>query len=289
MSAQETQTGFRGALKSKGFGRLLAGQAVSSLGDWVATFAFIVAAYDLSHQNQTAVAVVLVLRLVPPMFAAPVGGVVADRLPRRLIMVTCDVTRAGLIVLVPFVGIGILYVIAFVHECISLFFLPARDATVPALVPRGSLPEANGLILGSSYGSLPIAAALFSGLRLGIAHIPSWIPFGHLLRQKPTAFAFFFDAATFVFSAAMIAGLPLKEKREKGDLDLVQGVVEGVRYVVRHPGLQALATGLIVSMFGGGVLFAVGIAYIHQTLHGSDADFGFLAALWGVGMGAGLG
>jgi hypothetical protein len=45
MSAQETQTGFRGALKSKGFGRLLAGQAVSSLGDWVATFAFIVAAF----------------------------------------------------------------------------------------------------------------------------------------------------------------------------------------------------------------------------------------------------
>jgi dTMP kinase len=289
MSATETQTGFRGALRSKGFGRLLAGQAVSSLGDWVATFAFIVAAYDLSHQNQTAVAVVLVLRLVPPMFAAPVGGVVADRLPRRLIMVTCDVTRAGLIVLVPFVGIGLLYVIAFVHECISLFFLPARDATVPALVPRGSLPEANGLILGSSYGTLPLAAALFSGLRLGIAHIPSWIPFGDLLRQKPTAFAFFFDAATFVFSATMIAGLPLKEKRGKGDLDLVQGVVEGVRYVVRHPGLRSLATGLIVSMFGGGVLFAVGIAYIHETLHGSDADFGFLAALWGLGMGLGLG
>ena len=41
-------------------------------------------------------------------------------------------------------------------------------------------------------------------------------------------------------------------------------------------------------MFGGGVLFAVGIAYIHQTLHGSDADFGFLAALWGAGMGLGL-
>ena len=42
-------------------------------------------------------------------------------------------------------------------------------------------------------------------------------------------------------------------------------------------------------MFGGGVLFAIGIAFIHQTLHGSDVQFGWLAALWGVGMGVGLG
>jgi MFS family permease len=42
-------------------------------------------------------------------------------------------------------------------------------------------------------------------------------------------------------------------------------------------------------MFGGGVLFAIGIAYIHQTLGGSDVDFGWLAALWGLGMALGLG
>src|SRR5438128_5651798 len=133
--------GFRGAIRAPGFRRLLIGQAVSSLGDWVATLAFIVAAFALTNGNQTAVAVVLVLRLVPPIFAAPVGGVVADRAYRRTIMVTCDLTRAALIALVPFVGIGPLYVIAFVHESISLFFLPARDASVPLLVPNGALAE----------------------------------------------------------------------------------------------------------------------------------------------------
>src|SRR5437870_1187813 len=249
---QAAAGGFRAAFRAPGFRRLVVGQAVSSLGDWVATLAFIVGAYALSHQNQTAVAVVLVLRLVPPMFAAPVGGVVADRLPRRTIMVTCDLSRAALIALVPFVGLTLLYVIAFVHESNSLFFLPARDASVPALVPRRVLPEANGLILGSSYGTLPLAAALFSGLRLVVTHIPSAIPFAHLFRAHPTAFAFFFDAATFVFSAAMIVRLPLEEKRTKEELDLFKGVVEGVRYVMRHPGLRALAYGLIVSMFGGG-------------------------------------
>jgi dTMP kinase len=261
---------------------------VSSLGDWVATLAFIAAAFALTNGNTTAVAVVLVLRLVPPIFAAPVGGVVADRLYRRTIMVACDLARAALIALVPFVGIGLLYVIAFVHECISLFFLPARDASVPHLVPKGSLAEANGLILASSYGSIPLAAAAFSGLRLVASHIPPSLPFAHLFREHPTSFAFFFDSATFVFSAAMIAGLQLRQERAEGRVQIVEGVTEGFRYVWSHRGLRSLSYGLVVSMFGGGVLFAVGIAYVHQTLGGNDVAFGWLTALWGAGMGVGL-
>src|SRR5439155_25530104 len=137
--AETSQTGVRALFDARGFRRLLIGQAVSGIGDWVATLAFSTLAFDLTR-NSTAVAVVLVLRLLPPIFAAPVGGLLADRMDRRLIMVSCDVARAGLILLVPFFGIGVLYVVAFVHECISLLFLPARDASIPLLVPdRGDL------------------------------------------------------------------------------------------------------------------------------------------------------
>src|SRR2546421_5856568 len=156
--AGENQGGIRGLFRVRGFRRLFAGQAVSGLGDWVATLAFIALAFDITH-NQTAVAVVLILRLVPPIFAAPVGGILADRLDRRLMMVACDLARAALIVLVPFVGIAGLYVVAFVHECISLLFLPARDASIPLLVDdRELLPLANGVVLGSSFGPIPLAA-----------------------------------------------------------------------------------------------------------------------------------
>jgi dTMP kinase len=287
--AESGFSGFRAVLGSKGFRRLFIGQSVSSLGDWVATLAFIAAAFNLTHGNQTAVAVVLVLRLVPPIFAAPVGGVIADRLYRRTIMVSCDLARAALIVLVPFFNIWVLYAIAFVHESISLFFLPARDASVPLLIPEGTLEEANGLILASSYGSIPIAAALFGVLRLAASHIPGWVPFGGLFRDHPTSFSFFFDAVTFLFSATMIAGLDIRRQKKAGEIELLRDVAEGISYVVKHPGLRSMAYGLIVSMFGGGVLFAVGIGYIHTTLHGSDAAFGWLAALWGLGMGLGLG
>jgi hypothetical protein len=91
-------------------------------------------------------------------------------------------------------------------------------------VPDRKLEEANGLMLAASYGSIPIAAAVFGGL-----------------------------------------------------------------HIVRHPALRSLSYGPLVSMFGGGVLFAVGIGYVHQTLGGSDAAFGWLAVLWGVGVALGFG
>jgi dTMP kinase len=272
-------------LRAPGYRRLFIGQSVSSLGDWVATLAFIAAAFALTNGDQAAVAIVLVLRLVPPVFAAPVGGVVADRLSRRTIMVSSDLVRAGLILAVPFVGIRGLYVLAFVHECVSLFFLPSRDASIPGLVPRRKLEEANGLMLAASYGSIPIAAALFGLLRVAPAHLPS----PGLLKSHPIALAFLFDSLTFLFSAAMNAGLRLGGGSGRHGIQLFRDLTEGVSYIARHPALRSLSYGLVVSMFGGGVLFAVGIGYVHQTLGGSDAAFGWLAALWGAGMAAGLG
>lgn len=286
--AQEGASGVRALLSAGGFRRLLVGQAVSGLGDWVATLALIALAFDLT-KSQTAVAVVLVLRLVPPIFAAPVGGLLADRLDRRMVMVTVDLARAALIVLVPFASIGLIYVIALVHESISLLFLPARDASVPLLIRRKDLPLANGLILASSFGSIPFAAALFGGLRLLAENVPSFVPFSQLVRDHPTSFAFFFDAATFVVSAAMIAGISIPRNHERRSGPLLEGVTEGFRYAWRSPTLRSLGVGLVVSMFGGGVLFAIGIAYVRETLGGGDVEFGWLAALWGAGMGIGIG
>lgn len=281
----ERRAGAAGSvLRAAGYRRLLLGQSVSSLGDWVATLAFIAAAFALTNGDQAAVAVVLVLRLVPPIFAAPLGGVVADRFSRRTVMVAADLIRAVLILLVPFTGLVGLYVLAFVHECVSLFFLPSRDASIPGLVPERKLEQANGLMLAASYGSIPVAAAVFGILRVAPNHlpVPGWF------RSHPTSLAFVFDSATFLFSAAMNAGLPLG-RTPRGEIQLFRDLLEGVRYVVRHPALRSLSYGLVVSMFGGGVLFAVGIGYVHQTLGGTDAAFGWLAALWGVGMALGLG
>lgn len=268
--------------------RLLIGQAVSSLGDWVGTFAFVARAFELT-QNPTAVGAVLVLRLVPPVIASPLGGVLADRIDRRAVMVVPSVLNAGLIALVPFLGLPFVYVFAFLTEFLLLLSQPARDATVPDLVPHETLPQANGLMLGALFAVLPPGAALFSGLRLASEHVPTWVPLSEVLRNNPLIIPFLFDAATFIFAAAMFALLPGKaEGPVEGELNLFSGLGEAWRYARTHPAIRGLATGVGVAMFGGGVLFALGIAYIRETLHGGDVEFGFLASLWGLGMGVGI-
>src|SRR5439155_1079820 len=82
----------------------------------------------------------------------------------------------------------------------------------------GTFTFSNVLILATSYVSIPFASALFTGLRLGVRHIPSAIPFGNLMRQHPTAFAFFFDAATFLVSAAMISRVQIPKHDESKTL-----------------------------------------------------------------------
>lgn len=282
------RTGVRRLLGPGRFRILLIGQSVSSIGDWVGTLALIAAAFDLTGSS-TAVGIVLVLRLLPPLLAAPVGGILADRVDRRLIMVVTNLCMAALISLVPFVGIGLLFAIAFASESFAMLFLPARDAAVPDLVPEASLPSANGLVMAGSYGAIPFAAALFSGLRLLSGNLPTWVPLHDLFADHPLAIPFFFDAATFVFAAAMIARIRMPRGEGRSEVGILRGVADAARVARANPAIRGLAAGVGVAMLGGGALFAVGIAYVRRTIGGGDVEFGFLVSLWGLGMATGLG
>ncbi len=270
------------------FRRLLLGQAVSSLGDWVGTLAFIARAFELTG-SPAAVGGVLVLRLLPPALAAPLGGVLADRFDRRRVMVLTNLALGAFTLLAPFVPLGALYAIAFASECLALMFLPARDAAVPDLVGRAALARANALILSSSHAALPIAAALFSGLRLAAGAVPAWVPLAGLLHRSPLSVPFAFDALTFLVAAAMVPPVPPGTGAPRGRVRPLDDLREAVRRSRRIPGVLRLGAGVGFSMFGGGVLFALGISYVHDTLGAGDAEFGFLTALWGLGMAPGVG
>jgi hypothetical protein len=145
--------------------------------------------------------------------------------------------------------------------------------------------------MASSYGAIPFAFALFSGLRLVAAHTPDWVPIADVLRGHPLAAPFFVDAATFVVSAVLIAGLPAGSPgrgRAPGEA-LLAGALDGFRMARRDPALRALGIGLAVAMFGGGVLFAVGLSFVHESIGAGDVEFGYLASLWGLGAALGLG
>src|SRR5947208_5290939 len=251
-AASMSLSGFRDVFRIKDFRRLFWGQGASALGDWVGTLAFISAAQRLQPHQPAAVAIVLILQLIPAFFATPIGGVLSDRWDRKMIMVSADLIRFGLILLVPFFpNIGVLYAIAFAQACFSLVFLPARDASIPNIVQEHHLEAANALVMASSYGGIPLSGPIFALLAWTGTHVD--LGQARYFNAHPESFAFFFDAVTFLVSAALIRRLALG-RAAHADENQAEGfftsVKEGVQYIGRRPLLRGLAYSCAVAMLG---------------------------------------
>ena len=191
-------------VRRPGYRDLLVGQGVSSLGDWMGTVALMALVLELTN-SPIAVGGILTMRLLPAAIGGPLAARAALRWDRRRTMLAMDATRAVMIALVPLVrALWWVYLWGFLVEVASIVFLPARDASIPDLVAGDDeLPLANGLILGTSYGSIPIGAALFAA----VAALPFEID------HRPYALVFFIDALTFLVSFFCIAGSPSSVRR----------------------------------------------------------------------------
>jgi MFS family permease len=271
-------------LQKGGFRTLLVGQAISSLGDWMGTFAFMALVYKVSG-SATAVGGILALRLLPAALGGPLAARAASRWDRRRTMVAMDVLRAGMVAAVPFVrGLWWIYLWAFLIEVASLVFLPARDASIPELVPNSELELANGLVLGSSFGTIPLGAGVFAV----VAALP-----GHDLVGRPLAMVFWLDAVSFVFSAFMLNRLTMLAhgvaRATNREVDVNDQARVRFRDAFAIPLVHAVLPATVAVALGLGALFSLGIEFVRSNLHASDAEFGVLVVLFGVGAVLGLG
>lgn len=252
--------------------KLLAGQAVSGLGDWMATTAFMALALDLTGST-TAVAGVLAVRLLPGIVAGPIAARVSSRWAARRTMLAMDLLRAGVVAAIPFVGtLGWLYALAFALEVASLVFLPARDASVPSIVQEHHLPAANGLILGSSYAMIPLGAAAFSAVTaFGGDSVPL---------ADSYSLVFWVDAATFLVSFLLVSQIRhLPDRRPAAEEEPRTRLRDALDIGI----VPAVLPAAVGASLGLGALFSVGIVLVQDVLGASQAAFGLLIAAFGVG------
>jgi MFS family permease len=259
---QANPSGLRALVGRRDFRRLLIGQGISGLGDWMATVALMALVLTLTGSS-TAVGVILVLRLLPATVAGPLTTRVVRRWNRRHTMLAMDLGRAAIVCLIPLVAaVWWVYFWAFVLEVAGLIFLPARDAAVPDLAGDHDLPLANGLVLGSSYGTMPLGAAAF-GL------VASFVGGGH--GRAATSAVFWVDGATFLASFAMIWRIrtidnAAFEKSVEGAGD--NGGFFGA-FRLRPVRMIAPAAGVVA--VGLGALFSLGIVFVRNVLGASNA------------------
>jgi len=147
-------------MKSGPFSRLWKAGLVSSTGDWVAILATLSLADDLA--GGSGIVLALTSRILPGLFFAALGGVIADRVNRKYAMVVVEVGRAMLVFSLVFArSITYLVLVNLAMEGLTLVFQPARESSVPNLVRRNELVKANSLSLSAAYGTFPLGALLF--------------------------------------------------------------------------------------------------------------------------------
>jgi len=273
------------------FRRLWAALALSSFGDWLGLLATAALAKNLAGNSYTAenfaIAGVFILRLAPAVLLGPVAGALADRLDRRWTLVAGDLIRFALFATIPLVGtLTWLYVATILIECAALFWGPAKDASVPNLVPRNRLEAANQISLVATYGSAPVASVVYAGLALGSDAFNGLMP-----RQvvDPISVALYFNAITFLVSGLVIWRLelppspgPLQEQT-----GVLRAIIDGWRFVGRTPVVRGLVLGMLGAFAAAG--FVVGLSQTFVAdLGAGQAGFAVLFGSVFVGLAVGM-
>ena len=268
-------------LRHRDYRLLWLANTTSTLGDRIVTVALALFVVELTG-SATDLGLVITAYLLPLIGFMLLGGVLADRMPRHLVVVVTDLVRfvlhalLALLIVTGEVRIWQIVVIGVLFGSAEAFYRPAATGLLPQTVPEDEIQEASALTSMSACVAVFAGPALATLLVLGI--------------NPATAFAF--DAATFLVSAALLVrvhprerGAPLPEERVPASIreDLRAGYDE-VRS--RSWVWVTLAVFCVALFVGEAPLIVVG-PLVAKTLYGDVAIFGYILAAIGAGTIAG--
>jgi dTMP kinase len=187
-----------------------------------------------------------------------------------------------------------LFLISLLLEVLSLLWTPAKEASVPNLVPHDQLTTANSLSLVAAYGTFPLAggisAVLFAVAGWLSSHY-SGLQFLHLNRESVAIYA---DVATFFISAALISSIVIPRParaKERERINLRQTfdeLREGWRFIGTNPVVRSVMIGLGTGLIGGGMVVPLGPTFTSKVLHSGDTGFSLLLTAMGTGVAIGV-
>ena len=291
--AAPAQDQTRGVLAIRPFRKLWNSMVFSSLGDWLGLLATTALAQQLSGGDYAkanfAIAGVFIARLLPAVFLGPIAGVIADRFDRRKLMVTCDVLRTGLYISIPLAHSYMwLYTATILVECVTLFWSPAKEASVPNLVPREKLESANQVSLLAAYGTAPVAALIFTFLSLFTSAFVALIPG---FSATAVDVALYVNAASFAFAAFTVFNLHEIPKgaaaKHAAEVGIMKSLMEGWNSVSGSKIIRGLVVGMVGAFIAAGAVIGLARTFVGD-LGGGEAAYGILFGAVFSGLASGI-
>jgi MFS family permease len=261
------------ALRERNYVLYLAGQFTSQLGNWAEQTAVAWILYELTN-SPLLLGLSGLARAVPMIAFTLIGGAVADRAPRRMLLLA---TESAMLVVSLAVGwlaaagqlqFWYLYVLSFASGTLSAFSVPARQALFAGLVPRSAMQSA------VSLNAVAVRSGALIGPSLG----------GVALAYGGYALPFFVNAATFLGMLLALAAmrLPPREPERASPSGLWEGMTHGLGFVWRNPLLKvALGLEVVSGLFGHNVTLVTIIA--RDVLATGPEGLGLLLSALGAG------
>ena len=258
---------------NRDFVRLFAAQLTSLVGSGVTSVALAVFAYQLSGRNATVVVgTALTLRILAFVTLSPIAGVVADRVDRKKLLVAADLSRVLLMGAFPFIRtVWQIYVMIFVLNAVTAFFTPTFESSIPEIVGA----------------SLYTRALAWSRVAVDVEAAGGPLIAGVLIALVGVRWTFWFDAVTYVVSAALVwrsrIPRPAPPATPFPCRELWTQVSHGTRVLLREPALRRALVLHFAEAAAGACAIVATIAYVHDVLGGGDTSFAMAMAALGVG------
>jgi dTMP kinase len=284
---------YRALLQNRNYRLWFAASFTSSLGDWMGFVALQTLVASLfapgTRPALFALGGVMMARLLPSVLMGPIAGVLADRYDRKRLIVFTDVSRFGLFVAIAFSSdLTALFALTFVVECLALLFMSSKDASLPGIIEKRHLTEANQLNLLVTYGTLPLGA-VFAAAMIGVASLLGRVGLDGV---EPARLALLADACTYLVSALLMSQLALPKTSRRTARNEGPGFVaelrEGITFIRDLPLIRALITGVVGVFFGAGVVVGLGPVFVNSALGRPAADWSILITAVGAGLVAGI-
>ena len=279
-------------LRIPAFRRLWNAMSFSSFGDWLGLLATTALAQQLAGGDYAtanfAIAGVFIARLMPSVILGPLAGVIADRFNRKRVMVIGDILRAALFISIPIVGTYLwLYIATVLVECVTLFWSPAKEATVPNLVPKNKLENANQMSLFATYGSAPVAAIIFSLLSISATAVGAALG---LENYTAVDLALYLNAISFFVSAITIARLEIPKDHiqlNRKTPSLTDSLLDGAKFIFKTKLIRGLIIGMIGAFLAAGAVIGLARTFVGD-LNAGDAAYGILFGAVFTGLAGGI-
>lgn len=270
----ERAPGFFALMGNRNYAFLWTGQLVSEIGNrfhWVAVSLWVYAVTKSASAVSLAIASMFIGSLLVSFWAGPL----VDRLNRRAILITSDVVRGLLVVMIPSLmsrNIWLVYADLALISIATAFFRPAILAIVPQIVPKVHILPANSFFTAMDTAT-EIGAPVFAGL---------------IAQASGYALLLYADGLTFLVSALCIAGMsvraPVSESAKPLSLRSIwEGAIAGLRYLNTDKLQRALFILIFPAALVGSGLNALQTPLAKGTVGITDFEFGVFQSVWGAG------